>query len=249
MREIKEERLRLVRGDEFHRFLGVAACQRGLIRGLLDEFEAAIERRVPIRGFLIREGVCELRIACVRVHVVRVRQAKLEVEAVLLRMMGWIEAPHAEMPFSDETGAVALALQKLCQRDFLVWQPAARKTTQHAHLIMAHAVANRVTTGHQRRTARCAHLRGRVKLREPHALCRHAVEMRRADGGMPVAAQIAIAEVIRVNDDDVRSREKRRAQSREEKKKAKKHGEAPKRDQLTASSSETNGKDAAIVLR
>ena len=66
---------------------------------------------------------------------------------------------------------------------------------------------------------------------------------------MPVAAQIAITKVIRVNDDDVRSREKRRAESSEEKKEAKKHGEAPKRDQLTASSSETNGKDAAIVLR
>ena len=249
VREIEEERLRLVRGDEFHRFLGVAACQRGLICGLFDEFEAPIERRVPILGFLIGEGVRELRIARVRVHVVRVRQAEVEVEAVILRMMGRIEAPHAEMPFSDETGAVAFALQKLCEGDFIVGKPAARKTTQHARLVMAHAVANRVPTRHERRAARCADFCRRVELREPHALRRHAIEMRRADGGMPVAAQIAVTEVIGVNDDDVRSCEERRAQGREEKKEAKKHGEAPKRDQRSASSSETNGKDAAIVLR
>ena len=70
-----------------------------------------------------------------------------------------------------------------------------------------------------------------------------------AGDGVPEEAQDTMSEVVGWECADGRGRDEGSAQSREENKGTKKHGEAPKRAECHASSSETNGKDAAIVLR
>ena len=54
-----------------------------------------------------------------------------------------------------------------------------------------------------RRPAGRAHAGGGIELCELHVLRSHAVEIRRADGGVPEAAQIAVAEIVAVDDNDV----------------------------------------------
>ena len=72
-------------------------------------------------------------------------------------------------------------------------------------LVAAHAAAHGITAGQQRRAAGRADFRRRVEIGKPHALRRHPIQIRRANDRVPVAAEITPAEIVGVDDDDVRA--------------------------------------------
>ena len=115
-----------------------------------------------------------------------------------------IVGPHAQMPLADGPGGVAAFLEQFGQRHFAVRQMPRRAIAQHAKLFVAHAAADRIPSGQQRRAAGRADFGRRVEIGEPHPLGRHAIQVRRADAGMPVAAQIAVAQVVGQDENDVR---------------------------------------------
>src|SRR5688572_22700642 len=57
---------------------------------------------------------------------------------------------------------------------------------------------------HQRRSRRSADRAARIVLREANALAREAIERRRLKLRLTVRAQISIAEIVRLNEQDVR---------------------------------------------
>src|SRR5687767_12441563 len=108
----------------------------------------------------------------------------------------------AEMPFADTGCGVTCGLKRLGQRDFVVLNATGGARTEHA----CKSGSYRQPAGQQRRAAwRTNRSRG-VELGEPHPFPRHAVEIRRADDRMSVAAQIAPAQIVREDDDDIRPR-------------------------------------------
>lgn len=203
--EVEEERLGLIRRDELHRLVCVAARERGLVGGLLDEFLVAEERRVPPLGLLLGEFARALRRDGRDVHVVRVGKAEVEVEAVFARVASGVVHPVAEMPLADAAGGVAPGLEGLGRGDFTRGQMAHGPIAQHAELVVAHPAANRVAPGEQRGSAGRADFGGGVKLGEAHPLGSHAVEVRRADVRVAVATEVPVAEVVGKDDDDVRT--------------------------------------------
>ena len=71
--------------------------------------------------------------------------------------------------------------------------------------ILHHAAAKRIAARHQRRPRRGAERRRAVELRQPRPFGRHAVEVRRFELRMAVAAEVAVAEVVGQDEDDVRA--------------------------------------------
>ena len=69
-REVEEERLALVRADELHRLLRIAARELRLVGRLLDELLAVEERRLPRLRVRVEAVVPTLRSAGHAVHVV-----------------------------------------------------------------------------------------------------------------------------------------------------------------------------------
>ena len=69
--------------------------------------------------------------------------------------------------------------------------------------IAGHAAANGQPAGEQRGAAGRADARGDVEIGEAHALAGHAVEVGRADARMAVATQVAVAQVVGQDDDQV----------------------------------------------
>ena len=203
--QVKEERLALVRFDETHRFLGVAPGQRSMIDRLFDHRLAAHQRHVPILRFgLVVGGGVPAAIAGHRhLHVVRVGQPEPRVEALPHRQeLGQV----AEMPLADHPRGVALRLQQLGDRDLVGRQTSGGIGAKHPRSIGAvtavHAVAHRQPAGEERRPARRTH-RLDVERRPFLALGRHPVEPRRLDHRRAEGAEVAVAEVVGKNDDDV----------------------------------------------
>ncbi len=102
------------------------------------------------------------------------------------------------------------ALQRLGECDLFRRDATSGFGKQHAAFVAAHAVANGESARHEGRPTGSAHAGRRVELREPHTLRRHAIEVRRTNGGMPEAAQVPPAEVIGVDDDKIGCRFVRR---------------------------------------
>ena len=61
-----------------------------------------------------------------------------------------------------------------------------------------------IPTRHQRRSSRRAFLTVGVEVREAHALFRQAVNLRRSDVGCAVSTDVAVAEVVGHDEDNVR---------------------------------------------
>ena len=187
--EVEKEWLGLVLGDEVRRLLGITPCERGLIGRLLDQFFVAVERGVPPIGVLVQPtGSAFGRDAGLGVHVIGMRQAEEEVEAVLARMTGGIVGPDAEVPFADAPGGIALGLEMLGQGDLVVRKMAGGLVAQHAELIVAHAAADRVAPREQPGAAGGADFGGGIEVCESHAFRRHAIQVRRANARMAIAA-------------------------------------------------------------
>ena len=208
VRHVEEERLILVRPDELLGLLRVTLRQLGLVGARLKEFTAAVEGGVPPLGILIDARTGHLRLRLVgRVHIVRVHQTEMEIEAVGERMMlGLVIGPDAEVPFADQSGGVAGVLQRLGQGHFGGGQAAGGDGAEDAELIVGHAGADGVASGHESGAARGADLGGGIELREAQAFGGHTIQIRRLDRRVAVAAEVAVAEVVGQDDDDVRLR-------------------------------------------
>ena len=134
------------------------------------------------------------------VHVVRVGDAEPRVEAVPGRqVLGQVP----QVPLTDDAGGVADVPQRLGQGDLLRRQPAARIGEEDALPPPEQAAPQVDASRQQGRPARRAHRRLAVEARPPLSLGRHAVEVGGADGRVPVRPQVAPAEVVGGDDDDV----------------------------------------------
>ena len=115
----------------------------------------------------------------------------------------------AEVPLADHAGRVAARLQQLGERDLVERQALGRAVAQHLRRRAAgdavHAAADRQPAGQQRRPARRAH-RLDVEAGPLLPRRRHRVEARRAVVRAAEGAEIAVAQVVGEDDDDVRRR-------------------------------------------
>ena len=109
----------------------------------------------------------------------------------------------AQVPFAHHARDVAAGPKLFGEGDLRLRQPAGRVREQDPPPGGHHAVANRETAGQQRRPAGGAHTGTHVKAGPFLSLPRHPVQVRRPDGGMTKRAEIAVAEVITEDDDEV----------------------------------------------
>ncbi len=143
--------------------------EQRLIHGLLDDAVAITQGE----GFKVGELVKGAARGPF-VGIVGMADAEDLVEALILRAQ---LAPPAEVPFADEGGRIADRFQHLRQRDFLGWQAGVLAGKEH----IRHTATSRQSAREQRGPGRTAKRRGHIKIREAHALCRHAVDARRGD--------------------------------------------------------------------
>jgi hypothetical protein len=134
-----------------------------------------------------------------RRHVVGVRQAEVDVEALPrgqeLRLV-------TEVPLPETAGRVARILEQFGDRDLARIQ-AVRVLGEDDGLVEPDALG--VTAGEQSGARRRAH-RGRgVEIGEAHTLGGEAIEVRCLEAGRAETADVAISLVIGEDDDDVRS--------------------------------------------
>src|SRR5688572_9515576 len=110
---------------------------------------------------------------------------------------------NTEVPLADVCGGITAFFQRGRYRDLFARETAGRIGKQDISLA-EHSVANRIAAGEQRGAAGGTY-RGRgVEIGEAQSLARHSVEVRRANGGRAVTAEITVAEIIDEDDDDVR---------------------------------------------
>ena len=122
------------------------------------------------------------------------------VEAVLQRAARGVEHPHA--PLAHAGGGVAVILEDLGHGDRAGRQ---RELALGLDLAVgAHRAVPAVLAEHERRAARGADGGAAIPLGEARAFLGHAVEVRRLDELLPVAADVALGEVIAQDEDDVR---------------------------------------------
>ena len=185
--DIKEEGRSLPLAEEAKGLVRGAARERFLPDGRLDDLRPPEEGH----GRLALLGVP---------HVVRVRETEELVEAL---SRGQELAAMPEVPLPDHHRRVTTFLEDFGERDLVGAEAARRVGEEHSPLRGAHAGPDRVATREERGAARSADRRGRVELREAHALRGHPVELGRANRRMPVAAEVAVAQVIREEDHEV----------------------------------------------
>ena len=175
VRHVEEEGRVLGALDELKRLLGVARRQGLQHRGLLEGLG------------VVHQGP--------RGHVVGVGDAEVFVEAALRRQVLRL---MAEVPLADAHGLVALRFQQGGERGLGLGETGLIRRHEH----VGHAGSGGVAAGEQRRPRRGANGIGGIELREAHALRRHAVQVGRANFGA-VTAEVAIAEIVGVDHDDV----------------------------------------------
>ena len=212
VRHIKEERLLRVLADE-------------LGRAVVDEVgEVAFELH---RLQTIAQGIGAVVVGVF--VIVRVAEQFAEV-LVKAAVHGVVFIFEAEMPFAENTRGIARGLHFLRERDFtqrqaeavkvLLRHPLAFHTTELLDLIAKReldAATLLPASGHEAGACRRADRRVRVKVGELHTLGRETIDVRRGDVRATHATKVAVAEVIREDENDVwRSRVKRRAEGDED---------------------------------
>ena len=117
---------------------------------------------------------------------------------------GQVPRQVAEVPLADHARGVAGRLEQFGDGDFRCWQPSCGIREKHSSFGRHHAIADRQPSREQGGAARCADAGTDVEAGPSLALLCHAVEVWRADGGVAVATQIAVAEIVTENHHDVR---------------------------------------------
>jgi hypothetical protein len=161
--------------EEALRLIGIAGGEGGKVGGLLDDFGVAHEDA--------------------RVHVVAVRDAEVTVEAAA---GGQVGRRASEVPLADAHGAVAGALEHVGEGRLVETEAIRVLREEDARDADARGVAAGQERGARRRTDG---VRG-AEIGEAHALGGHAVEVGGADA-RAVAAEIAVAEIVAEDEDDV----------------------------------------------
>ena len=126
------------------------------------------------------------------------------VEPLLPGHSGRSLANVTQAPLADERRLVTRFLQRLRHRDIVRFQSLGRWIGITG--IAPHSRVSVMQARHEHTARRRAHRRSRVKMREAHALRRHAIQVRRGDDFLPVTAQIRIPQIIRQDPDQVRFR-------------------------------------------
>src|SRR4029079_19548563 len=180
--QIEEERPPVRALDERGRFLREEIVHVVVIDVRLDPLRVAIEvvGELPVRVAMIEE-------------------AERVVEALLVRLSCRTRPP--ESPLADDRGAIARIVQRHRAREVLF---AKRNLT-----VAANPRVSRMEAGHQRRPRRRAHGAARVVLGEADPFARESIDPGRLDLRLPVRAQIAVAEIVGLDDEDVRLRRRR----------------------------------------
>eukprot|EP00754_Rhynchopus_humris_P048804 Rhum_TRINITY_DN8009_c1_g1::Rhum_TRINITY_DN8009_c1_g1_i1::g.25755::m.25755 len=135
-------------------------------------------------------------------HVVRVRDAQPALEAVLRGQVLPLVA-DAQVPLADHTGLVAV-LQQQGGEGRLVGGKAVDALLEEDAGV--DAGARLVAAGQQAGPARGAHGRRRVDVGKLHALRAQLVHVGGVAEGVSIATQVSVAQVVRVEDDQVRAR-------------------------------------------
>jgi len=193
VRQVKEERLVLVRLNVADGLLRVALREVVAIHGRFDDIFIAHERQLGpnVGHFVLR-------------HVIAVRNAEVGVETLArgqeLRLV-------PQMPFADDGGGVARAFHHLGHGGLLRMQALRGHGLKHEGALVADMQVQpaRVAARHGGGAAGSADAAGGIKTGQPHALGGHLVQMRRAVLRQPVeAGHIAIAEIVAEDKDEAR---------------------------------------------
>ena len=147
-------------------------------------------------------GVPPEEVGIVVVRVGLVDEAVEVVEPVAFRLP--FGAHLAKAPLADERGGVAGLLQHAGHGHVARRQRLCRVVARAG--IAAHAGVTHVPAGHEHAARRRADSRPGVELREADPLGRQPIEVRRLDDPLPVRTEIAVAEVVGQDEDDVRPR-------------------------------------------
>ena len=170
-------------------------------------FRVRNRQRVLVQGFADRLQIPEHVQRHVGLHpradhVVAVAQAVVMIEAPRDRHVGVL--CMSEVPFSDHHGPVPVFLQRFSDQRFLERQPVSRIRPE-----IMREVADRVAAREQAAPGRRADRRGHIEGGQADSFVGHAVELRRADGRIPVTAQVSVSQVVGEQHDDVRGRIRR----------------------------------------
>ncbi len=123
----------------------------------------------------------------------RPRKAGLRFDAVRHRMAGHV----LKMRLADQRGAIAGVPQKVDER---------HRVEIERNAIVPRAVHGRHASGHQHDAVRHADRAGDVEILEPQAAGRQAVDIRRPDDGIAIAADMIGAVLVGDEKQKVRSR-------------------------------------------
>ena len=135
-------------------------------------------------------------IGVLAVGMTMIEEAEGVVESLAIGHAGRARRP--EPPFADHGRAVAGITQHLCDRD--IFGP------QRNVAVSADPRVAGVHPGHQRRPRRGAHRAARVVLRKADAFAREAIERRRGKSRLSVCTEIAVPEVVGLNEQHIRTR-------------------------------------------
>jgi hypothetical protein len=135
-------------------------------------------------------------IGVLAVGVTMIEEAERVVEPLTIGHAG--RSRRSEPPFSDHGSAVACVTQHLCDRD--VFGP------QRNVAVSANPCVAGMQPGHQRRPRRGAHRAARVVFGKADSIAGEAIERRRAEPCLSVCTEIAIPEVVGLNEQHIRTR-------------------------------------------
>jgi len=182
--EVDEERPRIAAFDERGRFSG-----EQVVHVVAVEVSAHLFAVPP-------QVVGEL---AMRVPVIE--ESERVVESLFVRLAG--RARLAESPLADDRGAISRVAQHLRHRH-VVWPerdvPAGQAT------VASNPAVSGVHGCHERRTRWGAHGAAGVILREPRAFSCEPIERRRLETRLAVRAEVAVAEVVSLNEQYIRRR-------------------------------------------
>src|SRR4029453_1784858 len=107
-----------------------------------------------------------------------------------------------EMPLADQGCVVAVLPDQRCNRRVRGRQTDVRRAFARQRLLQPNLQPLRRASGYKRTSRRRAEGRRRVGTREPDALPREPIEVGRLVIGATVAAQIAVAQIVREDEEN-----------------------------------------------
>src|SRR6185503_1763980 len=128
--------------------------------------------------------------------------AEEAIKALFLRIA--LGVGRTQTPFADRSGGVAVLLQ---QRRESGGPCGKRLVALGLNLaIIANESVTRMFAGHENAAGRCANCIAGIMLGQAHAFTSHSIEVGRANLLLAEAADVAVPQIIRENEDDVWAR-------------------------------------------